>query len=425
MPCLGCGERDEESSGCLSRCLGRQRRAQRSRISSTGQAQGSSGTLSGVGASAPAVSRPERGQQAPQTGSTSGPSSTSQAQPRPASLSVVRVSGLAVSLRERDQQASHISSNTAPSSTEQAQRSLESLDVVRVTSSAASRSERGQEAPQTGFPTGASSSRQAQQGLGSLGVVRVTSPAALLLGRGQRTPQTSSTRQQLVLPAAAARSGGGQRATRSRSTEQPRVYSWPRRTENDQHASRSGSTRQQTARSDAGGQTSNSSGEAQHRSAAASGGTLHPASQASRRGPWLTPPARRAPAADVANTLVPGIGSVTEQRRPSSVTDQPRWPFHVLIQAEFLIAPKSEDYARPTVESFVANLALCHNTQVLVPELPHPAMVWSAHHSSLPNSKAERWCVYMDSLYPPGISAPRKSSPFGPIMLIMPTDKMY
>jgi hypothetical protein len=362
MPCLGCCESDEERTGCISRCLGRRRRAQ----------------------------------------------------PPP------------------------------PSSPGQAQRSRQSNREIEVTGLVASSLVTSQQAPQTGFVPRPSPTREAQPNSENSGVARLASPAALHLQRSQRTSHSGATRQQLALLTAAARGeerhhairtdeterafppgpaahrGASLQATRGRSLEQQRVYSWPRRERNDQHASRSGPVQQQLDDPGVGRQTSTCRGQAQQRLTGARVGSPQRTGQAHHGSPLLASPPRRAPTADMRSPLVPETGSVTDQPGPVSDLVEARCTFRVLIDAHFLIAPKGDEHDRPTVEAFLRNLIECHNREVC---RPHPAMAMS-DRPGIPSGKAETWGVHMESLYPPNISAPRESS-MGQTKPTKSIDEMY
>jgi len=299
-----------------------------------------------------------------------------------------------------------------------------------VTGTVASNVERSQVASQTGYVTRPSSTREARESLGNRAVARVVSPGALHLQLGQRVSRPSSMRQELALPAAAAR--GGERhqalrsdgtehgfppgptvhkesrlhATRGRSLGQQRIYSWPRRVEHVQGTSPSGPTQQQTGYSGVGGQTSAYAGMAQQRRAASGAGTPRRAGQAHRGGGWLSSPLRQAPRADSRNAVVPDTGSLTDQLGPSSVLVEEMCTFRILIDAHFGIAPKSDEHNRPTVESFLSKLTECHNSEVC---WPHPAMA-ILERPGIPHGDAETWGVHMESLYPPSISVLRESS---------------
>jgi hypothetical protein len=362
MPCLSCGDSGEERSGCFSRCLARRRRRQ----------------------------------------------------PPP------------------------------PSSIGQSQQNTQSNSEIELTGTAAPNVERSQLASRTGYVTRPSSTREAQEDLGNRGVGRVVSPGALHLQRGQRAPGSSSTRQQLALPAAASRGAERQQAfrsdgteqgfspgptaygearlhaTRGRSLGQQRIYSWPRRVEHVQNASRSGPTQQRTGHSGVGGQSSTHGGMAQPRQVDSGAGTPQRAGQAHRGIGWLTPPLQQAPAADLRNTVVAYTGSLIDQPETISEFVEDMCTFRVLIDAHFLIAPKSDEHDRPTVESFLRSLTEGHNKEL---PWPHPAMA-VLERPGIPQGDVKTWGVHMESLYPPSISVPRESS-LGQTKSSKTIDQMY
>ena len=224
--------------------------------------------------------------------------------------------------------------------------------------------------------------------------------------RSLRAPESGSTRQ-ASLQAAPACNEGNSPGHGSASIPQHAVYSWPRRTRAVQQPSQSGSPQKQAPVSAMAGQTASSSRDAQHNIAGQRNEQPHTAGQEIREGSSLRNPPPEGPAAEM-STLIPCTVPIPQQQNPSSAADQPSSPFNfqVLVEAQFLIAPKAEENYRPTVEAFVGHLAENHNRLV---SSPHPAMVKTMQRSRIPGGTAENWRVYMGSVQPPTISVPRKS----------------
>jgi hypothetical protein len=348
MPCLSCGDSDEERSGCLSRCLARRRRRQPPPPSSTGQ--------------------PQRNRQ---------------------TNSAIELTGTAASNVQTSQVASQTGYVTRPSSTRQAQESLENRGVARVVSPVALHIHLGQRASRP-------SARRQQY----------TLPSAAARGAERHEARPSDGTEHGFPPELVVHSEASLNVARGRLRGQQRIYSWPRRAEDVRDASLSGPTPQQTDYSGVGGQTSAYAGMEQQSRAGSRAGTPQRAGQARRGGGGLTSPLEQVPHADLRDTVVADTGLSTDQPEPILVLGEDMCTFRILIDAHFHIAPKSDKHDRPTVESFLRTLTECHNSEV---GWPHPAMV-ILDRPGIPHGNAETWGVHMESLYPPSISAPREFS---------------
>ncbi|KAF7508052.1 hypothetical protein GJ744_009634 [Endocarpon pusillum] len=227
-----------------------------------------------------------------------------------------------------------------------------------------------------------------------------------------RAPESGSSRQ-ARLQAAPACNEGDSPGHRSALTLQQAVHSWPRRTRAVQQPSQSGYPQEETPVSATTGQTASSSRDAQHNFTGERNEQPHTASQEIRAGPSLRNPPSEAPAAGT-RSLVLGTHPIPRQQNPSSAVDEPSSPssFQILVEAQFLIAPKAEEHYRPTVEAFVGLLAENHNRLV---GSTHPAMVKKMQRSRVPSGKAEDWHVYMGSVQPPTISVPQKITLTSPL----------
>lgn len=236
-----------------------------------------------------------------------------------------------------------------------------------------------------------------------------------------RAPESGSSPQPR-LQAAPACNEGDSPGHGSASIPQHAVYSWPRRTRVVQQASQSGFPQQEVPISATTGQTASCSRDAQHNFTGERNEQPHTASQKTRASPSLRNPPSEAPAAET-RSLILGMRPIPLQQNPSSAVDEPSSPFdfQILVEAQFMIAPKAEEYYRPAVEAFVGLLAENHNRLV---GSPHPAMVKKMQRSRIPSGKAENWHVYMGSVQPPTISVPRKSCFALASIANVPTDRI-